>query len=651
MIDPDEAFPIDVQEKLPDDTIYVVQRGETLAGVALKLGVKQSELKRANRMYGNKTLVAGQVLKINVPLNAQRQPEIPETAGGRANPPVQAAAAAAAAAVNDGMLVGPPTTVSAPGSSSGLLFEPPHWDGGGGGGGSDAAAEFGSGTHMAAAALAAGSRSRQASDASSSASATAAKAGASVREMFNYVRRRAAAVRNGSFYGDDTDADANAAGASAGTAAPSNHDYSNISRSSGGCVGDATGDGNATGNGNNSGGGSGSPPTTPGVPAVNEGLPPAELWGGEREDAAAAAAAAIAAGAAATAAAANVAHCAAAARDMTSLSYAAAPQRTAWEVSDDASRRSAGQALLSSSMGAGRSRGRRLTIPKRVIQSTCKLRSTTYSNGYADYAPGVARGTGASAAATAAASVPLKLPRLVSGGSTIVTHSTLARMEAAQPKHHRGYNWHLLFSSYRDGASYMTLYNRIKAEDPTFLIVEDMKGEVFGGFAASAWASGHQYYGTGESFLFKINGGRVTAETDKDGPDDNASHTSGGSGSGSGSGDGDGGGGGGGKTLMEGDMTTYGWTGMNMYLQYSDEAGIGMGGGGVEGSFGLFLGEDFLSGSTGTCDTYGNPPLCSETQFQVSQVEVWGFTTADTEMGARLERLRKTLRGKTTRPL
>lgn len=44
----------------------------------------------------------------------------------------------------------------------------------------------------------------------------------------------------------------------------------------------------------------------------------------------------------------------------------------------------------------------------------------------------------------------------------------------------------------RDGASYMTLYNRIKAEDPTFLIVENMKGEVFGGFAASAWASGHQ---------------------------------------------------------------------------------------------------------------------------------------------------------------
>lgn len=36
------------------------------------------------------------------------------------------------------------------------------------------------------------------------------------------------------------------------------------------------------------------------------------------------------------------------------------------------------------------------------------------------------------------------------------------------------------------------MYNRIKAEDPTFLIVESMEGEVFGGFATSAWASGCQ---------------------------------------------------------------------------------------------------------------------------------------------------------------
>lgn len=109
-----------------------------------------------------------------------------------------------------------------------------------------------------------------------------------------------------------------------------------------------------------------------------------------------------------------------------------------------------------------------------------------------------------------------------------------------------------------------------------------------------------KYYGTGECFLFKINGERVPVEH---GYASTSGDGDGGGGGGDGGSDGtgsDGDGDGGVKTLMEGDMTTYGWTGMNMYLQYSDAAGMGMGGGGVEGSFGLFLGEDFLSGSTGT---------------------------------------------------
>ena len=44
----------------------------------------------------------------------------------------------------------------------------------------------------------------------------------------------------------------------------------------------------------------------------------------------------------------------------------------------------------------------------------------------------------------------------------------------------------------RDGASYATMYNNIKQEEPTYVVVESMNGEVFGGFAASAWSSGCQ---------------------------------------------------------------------------------------------------------------------------------------------------------------
>lgn len=55
-----------------------------------------------------------------------------------------------------------------------------------------------------------------------------------------------------------------------------------------------------------------------------------------------------------------------------------------------------------------------------------------------------------------------------------------------------------------------------------------------------------------------------------------------------------------GKILLDGDIVTHEWSGMNTYLQYSDGAGLGMGGGGAAGTFGLFVGEDFLNGSTGT---------------------------------------------------
>lgn len=87
--------------------------------------------------------------------------------------------------------------------------------------------------------------------------------------------------------------------------------------------------------------------------------------------------------------------------------------------------------------------------------------------------------------------------------------------------------------------------------------------------------------------MFKIDGERVPAEAepgggaedDDSGEGDNTSGES--------------------KTVVDGEIAAYGWTGMNMYLQYSDGEGLGMGGGGAEGSFGLFVGEDFLSGSTG----------------------------------------------------
>ena len=52
-----------------------------------------------------------------------------------------------------------------------------------------------------------------------------------------------------------------------------------------------------------------------------------------------------------------------------------------------------------------------------------------------------------------------------------------------------------------------------------------------------------------------------------------------------------------------------------------------MGGG---GSFGFLVEEDFSRGTSGTSETYNNPPLSLEPDFEVVNFECWGFTTCAT---------------------
>ena len=41
--------------------------------------------------------------------------------------------------------------------------------------------------------------------------------------------------------------------------------------------------------------------------------------------------------------------------------------------------------------------------------------------------------------------------------------------------------------SSRHGANYIQFHERVKDEEPTFVIIETMTGEVFGGFASAPW--------------------------------------------------------------------------------------------------------------------------------------------------------------------
>lgn len=47
------------------------------------------------------------------------------------------------------------------------------------------------------------------------------------------------------------------------------------------------------------------------------------------------------------------------------------------------------------------------------------------------------------------------------------------------------------------------------------------------------------------------------------------------------------------------------------------------------------IGEDFVHGTTGSCDTYENEPLCpteKDMSFKIIDVEVWTFTNCKNEI-------------------
>src|SRR5687767_1793760 len=49
-------------------TTYIVQKGDTLAGIALAHGMRANELRKLNRcMYGSPTLMRGQILLVRGP--------------------------------------------------------------------------------------------------------------------------------------------------------------------------------------------------------------------------------------------------------------------------------------------------------------------------------------------------------------------------------------------------------------------------------------------------------------------------------------------------------------------------------------------------------------------------------------------------------
>lgn len=179
--------------------------------------------------------------------------------------------------------------------------------------------------------------------------------------------------------------------------------------------------------------------------------------------------------------------------------------------------------------------------------------------------------------------------------------------------------WKRLYSLARDGDSFDACLRSIAHERQTLMVVRTSRDAVFGGFADEPWeGNAHgssSYFGSPGACLFRVDPvanstisiGKMQDSNANNGDDESAKVAS--------------------SARPKTKVKCYRWTGANRYIQLCDAKHkmLAFGGGGDGGSFGLCVGQDFLLGSTGSCATFDNDPLCDQENFEIVDMEIYGF--------------------------
>lgn len=179
-------------------------------------------------------------------------------------------------------------------------------------------------------------------------------------------------------------------------------------------------------------------------------------------------------------------------------------------------------------------------------------------------------------------SVPLVVDHLpeLSEPSMLISNSLRNVVYDALPALIHGKKWLMMYSTWKHGISLSTLYRRSMLwPGPSLLVVGDRKGAVFGGLVEAPLrpSNKRKYQGTNSTFVF---------------------------------------------TNISGHPVVYRPTGVNRYFTLCTTDFLAIGGG---GHFALYLEGDLLNGSSSVSETYGNPCLAHSPEFQVKEVELWGF--------------------------
>ena len=195
-------------------------------------------------------------------------------------------------------------------------------------------------------------------------------------------------------------------------------------------------------------------------------------------------------------------------------------------------------------------------------------------------------------------------------------------------------NWWLKYSLVRDGASLETMQNYARASQHTIIAIHTTKGDVFGSFNTAPWHIAPGYFGSGESFVWKMRYNRSQ-------PCSSLYE----------------------QAHMESVVDVYPNSGLNSCYQFCTGNFLGVGSGEIETKnlqnefseqiftneqklelgFAFAIHDDLQQGTSSPSGTYCNPKLTSSHDgvFEVCNLEVWTFTPCANVNDAELLEMKK----------
>ena len=206
----------------------------------------------------------------------------------------------------------------------------------------------------------------------------------------------------------------------------------------------------------------------------------------------------------------------------------------------------------------------------------------------------------------------------------VLSPPLMESLQAFLPVEKSSDNFWMKYSMVRDGASLYSFLQRARGSKYSILAIETVEGEVFGAFTAEAWRKSWNYFGNGETFLWKMrHSRREKCHSIID------------------------------QAHMESEIDVYPYIGVNNCIQLCTSDKIAIGGGTYESSpaldgsnpvhsevqerykahewgFGLTIESDFLHGTTSPCLTFGCPSLSAlhsnGSIFEIMNIELWTLT-------------------------